>query len=1682
MKRDLLKIVTVIAIIFTMTMANFIFLCAYAADELTRDIKTNHKNVEFTATLKQAEKESTALDAKMNSEDLQIHFSISVKQEGYFNGEITLENSNFKFKHEILSEGITGIEDNKITLSQVNAGETRDIIVGIDVIKPDKISLDMLEKESTLKLGGIYRDSTEKDISIKGERKVTLNLTSPYDESNQGIILEHQMITNKVVNYNGEQKRIIQFAVTSGMENNLFPIKSVKIETNSPKIEDKYAETVMVNSNNTLASTGKELTDEDWEYDSTTGKLQIAINNEVVDDNVVWNKSGNDVFIVTYIYNEVNEIATQEIETNSEISLYDKNETKITKQFKNQISQEDLDSMVTVDISNGENEIYKGKLLAGIDREFSENVTVGTNIVGVVDSFSLVEGYNNLDFANVYSTQTTIVKDDMLKTLGEDGTIEIYNAETSEIIARISKGTQTDESGNVVVTYPENVRLLRFEFSGIKNQGKIRITNKKIMKNNNQLRLQTTEGFDYVIGGEYFNKNVKEAIGTIQNEVSTIKLLNTETSARLEINKTELSAMSNNENVEIRAILQTRDEKNELFKNPIIEITLPQQVTNINVKSLNLLYENELTISNYSVERNRIIVYLTGEQTQYKEQAIEGAEVIINTDITVDRKAGNSEQSVKLAYSNEKAVNYQNGATHGETEQKINIVSYAGVVSIAEVPEYGVEVINNEGNKTGRLELGADAKTTTMSAEILNNTEGTISDVEVLGTFPTNGAVQENNINSKVSPISVSGSEEQGATVYYSLNPEATSSLDEQQNAWTQEFTEDAKKYLIVIDNLDMQESTEFQYQTSIPERLEYNAVAKQNFETTYVEDTTGMEKSSNVDFITLETGAGPVVETTLEAVVGSEVSNSVKEGEVLTYRLNVSNTGSETVSNISLQGSVPDGMVYIKEVSDEEASQMTSRGYQEYPDQKTVDFQIDKLEPGETAVREYQVRVQKGASANIENKVTFTYGEVVKESNVLTTEVQQGNLQITLYGVDKAGDVEPGYAYRYAVELKNLSDETLSNLVLQANLENADLQRIMYFTENAQTVISTENTITLEQLAPGETKTISIYTQIPVFTDDEVRQLKVSADVSVNDETYKTNEKIVNINAFNIEVTNISENSGGYVKPGENITYKIKMTNNGLRDINNITLKDKIVREVSLVSVSKDGQQLTENDYSIEQDLEGDGEFVIVTDALTAGESREYTIVVVVNAGIANQEAMQLVNLAEVSVGPISIGQASVTHVLEPEKVPEPPESLDPDPEEPTDPDPEEPTDPDPEEPTDPDPEEPTDPDPEEPTDPDPEEPTDPDPEKPTDPDPEEPTDPDPEEPTDPDPGITEPEEENRLISGIAWFDANENGQKDQNETLIAGVTVRLLDITTNEFVKGEDGRDISAITNNSGFYTLSEVPQGRYVVIFEYDTSKYVLTTYNQQGVDTQFTSKAVDRKVTIEGEERNVGGTEVIEISDSNIANINIGLREAKEFDLRLDKYVSKVIIQNTQGTTNLDFGESTMAKAEIDAKLVNATSVIVEYKIKITNEGEAEGYVRKIVDYLSSDYKFSSELNSDWYQSGGKLYNTSLANEKIQPGETKEITLTVTKQLTDNNMGLISNTAEIEEAYNEQGLQDKDSTPANNTAGEDDYGKADLILSIKTGQVVATVSIIVLSTLIIVAGAIGITKIVMKRKII
>ena len=277
---------------------------------------------------------------------------------------------------------------------------------------------------------------------------------------------------------------------------------------------------------------------------------------------------------------------------------------------------------------------------------------------------------------------------------------------------------------------------------------------------------------------------------------------------------------------------------------------------------------------------------------------------------------------------------------------------------------------------------------------------------------------------------------------------------------------------------------------------------------------------------------------------------------------------------------------------------------------------------------------------------------------------------------------------------------------------------------------------------------------------------------------------------------------------------------------------------------------------------------------------------------------------------------------------------------------------------------------------------------------------------------------------------------------------------------------------------YTLSEVPQGSYIVVFEFNNSKYALTTYKKAGVSSETNSKVVSKEMTIDGVQKTVAVSEVITVGDEHISYINMGLKERKVYDMKLEKMITRVIVQNNKGTETTQFQDTTLAKVDINAKELSSSNVVVDYKIRVTNEGETEGYIKNIVDYVSPDFKFSSELNKDWYQSGSNIYNNSLANTKLQPGESKEVTLTLTKQMTENNTGTITNIAEISSSYNEQGLKDADSVEGNRAQGEDDMSQADLIISIKTGEIVATVGLIITIITVLALGSFVIIKKVMR----
>lgn len=332
--------------------------------------------------------------------------------------------------------------------------------------------------------------------------------------------------------------------------------------------------------------------------------------------------------------------------------------------------------------------------------------------------------------------------------------------------------------------------------------------------------------------------------------------------------------------------------------------------------------------------------------------------------------------------------------------------------------------------------------------------------------------------------------------------------------------------------------------------------------------------------------------------------------------------------------------------------------------------------------------------------------------------------------------------------------------------------------------------------------------------------------------------------------------------------------------------------------------------------------------------------------------------------------------------------------------------------------------------------------------------------------------------VQGTAWLDANNNGKKEPSEERLSGVQLQLYDGSKGELVKDANGNTLSVTTGNDGSYTFTNLKSGKYNIVANYDTKKYDLGIYKAEGIAEGENSDFV--LATLEGKE--VASTDAITVENANIYNIDLALVDKNTFDLKLDKTITKIVVTNSKNnrTNSYDFN-SNVAKVELGGSDVEYNTVLVEYKITVSNVGHVAGYAKSIVDYLPKDMTFSSELNSSWYtERDGNAYNTSLANTLIKPGETKELTLVLSKKITGENLGTVRNTAEIAESYNEYSIKDINSTAGNKQDGENDMSSADAIIGMSTGREIIKVTGISIGLLALIALAVfSMKKILMPK---
>ena len=180
--------------------------------------------------------------------------------------------------------------------------------------------------------------------------------------------------------------------------------------------------------------------------------------------------------------------------------------------------------------------------------------------------------------------------------------------------------------------------------------------------------------------------------------------------------------------------------------------------------------------------------------------------------------------------------------------------------------------------------------------------------------------------------------------------------------------------------------------------------------------------------------------------------------------------------------------------------------------------------------------------------------------------------------------------------------------------------------------------------------------------------------------------------------------------------------------------------------------------------------------------------------------------------------------------------------------------------------------------------------------------------------------------------------------------------------------------------------------------------------------------------------------------------------KIFDLSLRKWVTQAIVIDENGNTTItetghrpyDDPED-IVKVEIHRNKLNQTTVKFRYSIRVTNEGSIAGYAEEVTDYVPEGLRFIAEDNPGWTDEGDNVISTRLLeNTLLQPGEYADIEVVLTWINGEDTMGVMTNTAEISEDYNDYGVPDIDSTPDNRVDGEDDIDDAPVMLSISTGQ--------------------------------
>ena len=425
--------------------------------------------------------------------------------------------------------------------------------------------------------------------------------------------------------------------------------------------------------------------------------------------------------------------------------------------------------------------LYKGFLRANLisDQQYETNYTTISTVeidnVGYIDQIIIEDEVDKLAIENevedlvgaIKYNQTRISKANYDEIIGVFGFIDVYNGD--DFVGTIDSNGEV-ENDDYVLNYSTDYDKLTFIINNPNKSGTLSIKNNKSIKGNldiddnelsNVKAIQITSKEKVVksAGTEYID------LCNAYNE-SEISLEETYSKIDLELNKNVFSSERIND-VSFKLTIDNGSEKLELFKNPSIEIQLPDVVEDVEIENVYLIHKNGLSLSSWKTlkdetGKNLIKVELNGRQQEYKPgYSVNDTQIIINTKIKTNEIVPDGESAIEYRYTNE-ASNRIKYIVEGKESEKYIIRHKAknGLLN-----EFKLDNINNQNESiitVNGKNIAAELDSNTLSynfgvnGKIVNNFYDKIENVAVIGRTPSFGVknsageILNNSINLKL--------------------------------------------------------------------------------------------------------------------------------------------------------------------------------------------------------------------------------------------------------------------------------------------------------------------------------------------------------------------------------------------------------------------------------------------------------------------------------------------------------------------------------------------------------------------------------------------------------------------------------------------------------------------------------------------------------------------------------------------------------------------------------------------------------------------------------------------------------------------------------------------------------------------------------------------------------------------